>query len=114
MKVRILAVTALLALGGPTLAQTPSAAPPEPPQPGVIARGSSDVQVGGLPAARPGDASTNGGAGAVEGSPSVFINGKPAVRVGDRTGCGVVVQGSSTVFVNGKPLARAGDGVSGC
>ena len=54
------------------------------------------------------------GAPVTEGSPTVFINGKPAVRVGDRTGCGVVVRGSSTVYVNGRPLARAGDAASGC
>ena len=91
----------------------PNAAPGASP-PGVIARGSSDVRAGGMPVARPGDASSNGGPGAVEGSPNVFINGKPAVRAGDRTSCGVVVQGSPTVFVNGRPLARAGDGTSGC
>lgn len=96
---------------GIALAQEPPAAP----APGVVARGSSDVQVGGMPAARGGDATTAGnGAPVVEGSPNVFINGKPAARVGDRTGCGVVVQGSSTVFVNGRPLARAGDATSGC
>ena len=90
-------------------------APPVPGStpPGVVARGSSGVTVDGLPAARGGDATTNG-APVTEGSPNVFINGKPAARVGDRTGCGVIVQGSSTVFVNGRPLARAGDGTSGC
>ena len=47
--------------------------------------------------------------------PNVFINGKPAVRVGDRTACGgVAVGGASNVFVNGKPLARSGDLTSGC
>ena len=83
--------------------------------PGVVARGSSDVQADGVPAARAGDATTAAdGAPVTEGSPTVFINGKPASRVGDRTGCGVVVKGSSTVYVNGRPLARAGDGTSGC
>ncbi|TDR88123.1 putative Zn-binding protein involved in type VI secretion [Enterovirga rhinocerotis] len=118
MRIRLYPLVALVALAGPAVAQTqaqsPSPAPAEAPQPGVIARGSSSVTVDGLPAARSGDATSNGGAGAVEGSPNVFINGKPAVRVGDRTRCGVVVQGSSTVFVNGRPLARAGDGVSDC
>ena len=50
-----------------------------------------------------------------QGSPNVFINGKPAVTSGDRTSCGgVVVGGASNVFINGKPVARAGDLTSGC
>ena len=83
------------------------------PTPGVVARGSTDVQSGGLPAARYGDATTSGG-GVEEGSSNVIINGKPAARVGDRTKCGVVVRGSSNVFINGKPMARVGDNTSGC
>lgn len=55
------------------------------------------------------------------GSPNVFINGKPALRVGDTWevhSCGdsshdgVQATGSRFVFVNGKPLARVGDDVS--
>ena len=54
---------------------------------------------------------------AVTASPNVFINGKPALRVGD-TGvhsacCGpntwVCVEGSARVRVNGIPLVRLGD-----
>lgn len=58
----------------------------------------------------------------VQGSPNVFINGKPAGRVGDLYaphGCfyhpphtGVIASGSSTVFINGKPAGRVGDPVS--
>lgn len=58
----------------------------------------------------------------VEGSPDVFINSKPAHRVGDNWeahGCsvcpphgGVTSSGSGTTFANGKPLARVGDPVS--
>lgn len=58
----------------------------------------------------------------VEGSPNVFINGRPAGRVGDHYsshGCivhsshqDVIVSGSGTVFINGKPAARVGDPVS--
>jgi uncharacterized Zn-binding protein involved in type VI secretion len=82
--------------------------------PGVITKGSGDVSIGGLPAARKGDATDRGGA-LEQGSPNVFINGKPAVTSGDRTGCGdVVVGGASNVFINGKPVARAGDLTSGC
>jgi uncharacterized Zn-binding protein involved in type VI secretion len=59
--------------------------------------------------------STADGQTAVEGSPNVLINGKPAVIVGGRTDCGNgVVSGSSNVFINGKPVARAGDAVSPC
>lgn len=56
-----------------------------------------------------------------EGSPNVFINGKPAVRVGDKVSNhtdglgshdGSVSQGSSNVFVNGKAKVRKGDSVS--
>jgi uncharacterized Zn-binding protein involved in type VI secretion len=55
-----------------------------------------------------GDGSTNGSP-VVEGSPNVFINGKPAAVVGGRTGCGsIVTRGSSNVFINGKPVATAG------
>jgi len=54
------------------------------------------------------------------GSPNVFVNGKPAARVGDtvyetcscRNGNGKISQGSSTVFVNGKPKARLSDKVN--
>ena len=91
---------------GQTNAQT------EAPAPGVVVQGSSDVQVGDLPAARAGDA-TSGGV-VTQGSSDVFIGGKPAARVGDRTNCGVVVSGSSNVFINGKPMARTGDRTSGC
>lgn len=48
------------------------------------------------------------------GSPNVFINRKPAARVGDpvtessvcTNGTGYITNGSRTVFVNGKPKAR--------
>lgn len=60
------------------------------------------------------------------GSPNVYINGRPAHRVGDSWdvhccthpkvihGChgGTLAAGSSTVFVNGRPLGRIGDPVS--
>lgn len=56
----------------------------------------------------------------IQGSPNVFVNGRPAHRVGDAWAahcCGVpchagtAAKGSSTVFVNGKPLCRVGDDV---
>lgn len=58
----------------------------------------------------------------VTASPDVFINGKPALRVGD-TGvhsacCGpntwVCVEGSAKVKVNGIPLVRLGDATAHC
>jgi uncharacterized Zn-binding protein involved in type VI secretion len=58
---------------------------------GPITKGSSNVMIGGKPAARVGDpltCSTHGTASIVEGSKSVFINGKPAARMGDKTNCG--------------------------
>ena len=83
------------------------------PQPGVIVGGSSEVSIGGLPAARAGDP-TQTGRPIEQGSSNVFINGRPAATAGDRTGCGVVVRGANNVFINGKPAARAGDVTSGC
>lgn len=57
----------------------------------------------------------------VEGSPTVFINGKAAGRKGDHYashGCPVhpghqdwIAEGSSTVFINGIPAGRIGDSV---
>lgn len=53
------------------------------------------------------------------GSPSVFINGKAVVRVGDTgaTNCPHIgsfssTEGSSSVFVNGKAVVRIGDSIS--
>ena len=66
----------------------------------------------GEPAARMGDdvdCPLHGAASIVSGSPNTFINGKPAVRVGDRTACGdTIIKGSSSVFINGKPAAFIG------
>lgn len=82
--------------------------------PGVVTGGSGDTSIGGLPAARKGDA-TDGGSVIVEGSKDVFIGGKPAVVMGDRTGCGgITIGGGGGVFINGKPAARAGDLTTGC
>lgn len=51
-----------------------------------------------------------------EGSSNILINGKSAVRVGDKLTCKVdqepaVAEGSSTVLFNGKPAARFGDAI---
>ena len=83
--------------------------------PGVITNGSADTAIGGQAAARAGDATSDAGAAVEGGSPNVFINGRPAVTVGDKTGCGgIAVGGASNVFINGKPVARAGDLTTGC
>jgi uncharacterized Zn-binding protein involved in type VI secretion len=86
----------------------------DPPAPGVVTEGSGSVSIGGVAAARKGDAAAGDGA-IVEGSPNVFINGRPAATVGDRTGCGGIVVGDGGgVFINGKPAARTGDVTTGC
>lgn len=47
------------------------------------------------------------------GSPTVFIAGLPAARVGDLVQCtgppDAIAQGSSTVLIGGVPAARMGD-----
>lgn len=62
----------------------------------------------------------------IEGSPDVFIEGKPAARVGDKAMCRVggpdsIVEGDLMVLINGKPAAFVGSKtahreiiVSGC
>jgi len=109
---------AVTAFRSPALAQGRTEerpAAPRPEAPGVITEGSGDTAIGGLPAARTGDRTSEGGAAVEGGSSNVFINGRPAVTVGERTGCGgVVVGGSANVFINGKPVARAGDLTTGC
>lgn len=56
----------------------------------------------------------------VTGSPTVFVNGLNAVRVGDVTeefdcccegDTGTVAIGSSKVFINGRPASRKGDNI---
>lgn len=59
---------------------------------------------------------------AVAGSPTVFVNGKPLLRLNDpgvhSSCCGPnmwkVAQGSSTVSANGLPVARLGDATKHC
>lgn len=57
----------------------------------------------------------------IEGSPDVFINGRPAGRVGDKyephacpvhpTHIGTIAEGAPHVFINGMPAGRIGDAV---
>src|SRR5205085_319911 len=59
---------------------------------------------------------------AVAGSPNVFVNARPALRLGDpgihAACCGAntwtAVEGSSTVFINGRPAHRLNDGDLHC
>lgn len=59
---------------------------------------------------------------AVEGSPNVFIDGKPALRVGDKgvhsACCGpntwVAAEGSPKVLINNLPAVRLNDATSHC
>jgi uncharacterized Zn-binding protein involved in type VI secretion len=61
------------------------------------------------------------------GSPTVFIDNRPAARVGDITTLhkkpggkkciphvATIATGSSRVFINGKPAARVGDALLDC
>jgi len=79
-------------------------------------------------AARKGDAGVVHCSGYViaEGSPDVFVNGKPVARKGDQSTSHLrpgspcpshvapIEGSSSTVFVNGRGLARVGDGLTAC
>ena len=59
---------------------------------------------------------------AICGSPTIRIDGRPALRVGDRgvhaACCGpntwVALEGSGTVFIDGRPLHRLGDNAAHC
>lgn len=79
----------------------------------------------GTGVARVGDLCTGHGCfpprAAISGSPNVFVNGIPVVRVddswanhtcGNNTHGGTTVTGSSFFFVNGKAVARIGDSIS--
>ena len=113
MLASVISATALGLLAVAAFGQTNTDGPPAG-TPGVIKQGSGNTSIGGLPAARKGDATDDGGT-IEQGSPNVFINGKPAVTMGDKTNCGgVAIGGAPNVFINGKPVARAGDLTSGC
>ena len=82
-----------------------------------------------MPAAtRIGDADVThcSGMSRAEGSPNVFVNGRPWSRQGDLNTSHLVwaeicfphvapiEKGSSTVFINGRGAGRIGDAISGC
>lgn len=69
---------------------------------GPILEGSTDVLIGGLPAARKGDKVKHGSGieVIVEGEATVLINGHPAARQGDEVACrDVIIGGCSTVLI---------------
>ncbi|MCK7545668.1 PAAR domain-containing protein [Marinobacter bryozoorum] len=69
---------------------------------GPIVAGSSNVVIGGMPAARVGDKVVCRGPGdtIAKGSSSVFVNGQAVARVGDETEHGgTIVAGNPTVIV---------------
>lgn len=75
---------------------------PVPHVGGPVAQGSTDVFIGGLPAARVGDkAICVGPPDSVSGgSSTVLINGKQAARMGDRTAHGgILIIGCPTVLI---------------
>jgi uncharacterized Zn-binding protein involved in type VI secretion len=59
---------------------------------------------------------------AVQGSPDVMVNSRPALRLGDQgihaACCGPnlwnPIVGSTTVMINGMPAVRLGDSTQGC
>jgi len=79
--------------------------PADPNAPGaVVIAGAPQVLIGGLPAARLGDAVVSAGPAdlIVGGSATVLINGRPAARVGDRLAQGgVIASGCATVVIGG-------------
>lgn len=61
------------------------------------------------------------------GSPNVFINNRPAARIGDKSSLHLkpaakiciphtasITQGAATVRINGRPAARKGSSLAGC
>ena len=84
--------------------------PHSPCPPEQCGPGSNNVIIQGLPAYRVSDKTVPHGyilcvphvTPLVEGSPNVYINNRPAGRVGDAHSCGVVVaSGSDKVLING-------------
>ena len=62
-----------------------------------------------------------------QGSTNVFVNGRPAARIGDSSTVhlrpvgkkcfphvALITSGSTSVFANGRPLARIGSNLAGC
>jgi uncharacterized Zn-binding protein involved in type VI secretion len=70
----------------------------------ILPPGSTNVLIGGLPAARVGDMATCSGPpdSIISGSGTVLINGMPAARMGDSTAHGgTIILGEPTVLIGG-------------
>ena len=77
---------------------------PSPHTGGPIAAGSTDVFIGGMPAARQGDMATCAGPpdSIAMGSATVMINGMPAARQLDTCAHGgMITAGEPTVIIGG-------------
>jgi len=48
----------------------------------------------------------------IRGSRTTFIEGKPAIRLGDRSLPGIAITGSNKVFIDGRPAVRQKDKVT--
>ncbi|MEH6491886.1 PAAR domain-containing protein [Halopseudomonas sp.] len=74
----------------------------------VIATGSADVLINGLPAARQGDTTACGSSLVAQVIPNVLINGRPAVVMGSAGSHGdVVIGGSGDVIIGGTAVSFA-------
>lgn len=88
-------------MGQPAARKTDSVSHVEAP-PSVVLEGSSNVNIGNLPAARKGDKVQHKAATETiaQGEPSVRINGKPAARMADKVACnGLIVSGCMSVHI---------------
>lgn len=70
----------------------------------------------GNPIVRQNDTHSHGGY-VMEGADTVYANGRPVARIGDKVWCSRhklqrIATGSSSVFAEGQGVARAGDRVS--
>ena len=64
--------------------------------PGLFTKGSTSTFVDGRPAIRLGDTATPGVA--TTGSTNVFVDSRPGVRIIDTVFCGIITTGSSSTF----------------
>lgn len=77
---------------------------PKPHVGGPIVSGSSDILIGGMPAARVTDKAVCAGPTdvIVKGSGTVLLNALPAARIGDQTAHGgVIITGDPTTLIGG-------------
>ncbi len=96
-----------LALGFASLSRARAAGPCS-----AIKSGSPNVKIEGQPAARAGlDDNDHGRVRLIQGSAKVFVNGRPLVRVGDRSACqGVVTVGARKTMIGGPQTSSASSG----